>query len=183
MFDKQKKKESVICGDLFGDLSTWLWQCSVFCAFAWQSRWDLVFSPGPSVSWYNRGYDEVKGTWQVMTLKVCKTFQNIYIYINKGLFTTYVSPKGGGPDPPSPFVSHCQYFPQPPSLLCQPLSAFPQPPPPPFVSFVSSCQTPPPFSVSVLWTYLMPPSSWITYFFWKKVHYLTKIINMSSWVG
>ena len=30
--------------------------------------------------------------------------------IHKGLLTDYVSQKWGGPDPPSPFVSHCQHF-------------------------------------------------------------------------
>ena len=34
----------------------------------------------------------------------------------------------------------------------------------------------PPFSVSVLWTYLMTPSSRITYFFWKKLHYLQNLL-------
>ena len=94
-----------------------------------------------------------------------------------------MSAKNGWVQTPPPFfVIHCQHFPNPPSPLCQPLSAFPQPPLPP-LSAVSICRTPPSFFVSVLWTYLMPSSFWITYFFWKKVHHLTKNINMSWWDG
>ena len=131
----------------------------------------------------------------VSTAKVKFSIWN-FIYI-RGCSQIMSAKNGGVQTPPPPFVSHCLHFQNPPSPLCQPLSAFPQPPlppmsaivsisptsPPPFVSFVSICQTRPSFSVPVLWTYLMPPPSWITYFFWKKVQYLTKIIYMSWWVG
>ena len=92
-----------------------------------------------------------------------------------------MSAKMEGSRPPPPFFQTLSAFlqsalpslsaivsisPNPPSSLCQLCQRLPNPPPPlPFPG--QFCQK-----------YLMPPSSRITFFFWKKVHYLTEIITM-----
>ena len=76
---------------------------------------------------------------------------------------------------------HCRWKLGAVHILCQPKMGGSRPPLPPLSASVSIFPTPPPFAASVLSAYAIPPSTWMTNFFLKKIQNLTKVINMSRW--
>ena len=84
----------------------------------------------------------------------------------------------GGPDPPTPFVSHCQHFPNPPPPFVTHCKHFPNSPSP----LCQLCQhlpyTPSLFHISFV-NLFIDPFILNKLFFLRKVQYLIKFIDMS----